>query len=149
MVQIPARIPLLKPFTVLLGVAFFIWLALEGDLRYVLTLGCLAVAVGWGQTLQRLIGGRQLRLWRFLALMVASGAVAGLVTNLVVLILMAVKTGLHGHGPEFNQTEIEWVMAQLAPWLFIATLIGLGVGLIIGSTTVPVQQREESGHELR
>ena len=149
MVEIPVRIPLLKPFTMLLGLAFFIWLALEGDLRYVLTLGSMAVAVGWGQALQRLLGGRQLRLWRFLALMVASGAVAGLVTNLVVLILMAVKTGVHGHGPEFNQTEIDWVIAQLAPWLLIATLIGLGIGLIVGSTTVSHRHGEGSGRESR
>ena len=145
MVQIPARIPLLKLLTILLGVAFFVWLALEGDLRQVIGLGSLVVAVAWGQLWQRLFGGRQLRVWRFLALMVVSGALGGLVINLVVLILMAVKTGVHGHGPEFSPAEIDWVIAQLGPWLLIATLIGLGLGLIVGSTTVPVGRVEESG----
>ena len=140
MVHIPTKIPLLRILTIVLGIGTFIWIALEGDLTNVLLMGIGAVVVVCGHVWQRLFGGRALRLWQFLGVMVATGLSAGLLANVAVLTLMAVKTGLHGHGPEFTDGEIRWVVAQMPLWLFIGTLLGLGTGLVVGSAAKPVKR---------
>ena len=58
------------------------------------------------------------------------GLVLGAGSGLATLIFMAVKTGLHTHGPEFSQAEIEWVLGNLTLWTAVGLLVGLGLGLI-------------------
>jgi hypothetical protein len=44
---------------------------------------------------------------------------------------MAVKTGLHAHGPEFTPAEINWVLQQTPIWTAAGLLAGLGLGQIV------------------
>ena len=55
---------------------------------------------------------------------------AGLGFGLLTLLIMAVKTGLHGHGPEFSPAEISWVIDQIPLWSLVGLLAGLGVGIV-------------------
>lgn len=141
MVLFPARIPYLRFLTLLFAIGVFVWLALEGDLTYALTVGISSVVIAWCHLLERLLGGRAWRLWRFLAILVIAGLAGGLTANVAVLAAMSIKTGLHGHGPEFTFQEVRWVIDQLPLWLIIGTLLGLGLGLVLGSTT-SVNSRE-------
>lgn len=140
MVHFPEKIPYLRPFTILLGLAVFVWMALEGNLTYSLIMALWSVLVGWGHLLQRFLGGRTMRLWRFLLTMVATGLAGGLIANLAVLTFMAIKTGLHGHGPEFSDYEVIWVIGQMPLWLVVGTLLGLGLGLVFGSRASPASK---------
>jgi hypothetical protein len=59
-----------------------------------------------------------------------SGLALGAGSGLLSLLFMAVKTGLHAHGPEFSQAEIAWVWNGMLLWTTVGLLVGLGLGLI-------------------
>ena len=50
---------------------------------------------------------------RAVALWAAGGLAYGVGLVLLTLLLMAIKTGLHAHGPEYAGREIVWVWNQL------------------------------------
>lgn len=60
-----------------------------------------------------------------------TGLVAGLAVSLVAIILMAVKTGLHGHDePDFSPEQIVTVL-NLTPFFGVSGMfMGLGSGII-------------------
>jgi len=60
-----------------------------------------------------------------------TGLLAGLAVSLVAIILMAVKTGLHGHDePDFSPEQI-LIMLKLTPFCGVSGLfMGLGSGII-------------------
>jgi NhaP-type Na+/H+ or K+/H+ antiporter len=51
-------------------------------------------------------------------------------SSLLTLVFMAIKTGLHAHGPEFTLQEIQWVSQQTPLWAAVGLLIGLGLGML-------------------
>jgi NhaP-type Na+/H+ or K+/H+ antiporter len=55
----------------------------------------------------------------------------GLGSALLILFLMALKTGLHAHGPEFSAIEVSWVLQQIPLWAAAGLAGGLGVGLLL------------------
>ena len=59
------------------------------------------------------------------------GALLGLGSALFTLLFMAVKTGLHAHGPEFTAEEVNWVVQQIPLWTVVGLLGGLGLGLLL------------------
>jgi hypothetical protein len=59
-----------------------------------------------------------------------TGFLFGLGCGLMTLLLMVLKTGLHGHGPEFSPAEINWVWGQIPLWGLVGLLGGLGLGMI-------------------
>jgi hypothetical protein len=63
------------------------------------------------------------------------GLALGAGTVLTTLFLMAVKTGLHAHGPEFSAADINNVWQQLALWSLVGLLGGLGLGLLLIART--------------
>jgi hypothetical protein len=127
--HMPERIPGLKLATLLVAVYAVVWIALEGNLSRVvlLALGMTLVLLGHGS---RRLWGRRLsrRDWLFFSGLLGLALGAG--SGVLALILMAVKTGLHAHGPEFTAAEIGWVVAQLPWWLAGGALAGVGAGLI-------------------
>lgn len=135
--EVPGHVPGLKWATILVATYAVIWVALEGDLGRVTLLGCAVALLLVGSVLQRWVAGRRLstRLW--LSLCAALGTLAGFSSAILTLIFMAVKTGLHAHGPEFDPGQINWVVGQVPWWTSAGLLAGLGLGLIF----VVVQQR--------
>ena len=131
--QIPVEIPGLRRATLLFGFLLLLWIAPEGDLRRVTVMGVLLTAVLLAHLLQFFIGGRGLSVGGWLGITAVFGLLFGLGSALLTLFLMAVKTGLHAHGPEFTPTEIHWVWAQLPLWSLTGTLTGLGLGMLTTS----------------
>ncbi len=126
----PAHIPYLPVATLLWGLLALVWTRLEASL---LGDGLLA---GWGVALLalwlvgRAWGGRWLPAGRLVGLSAAVGLAWGVALGPVVLLLMSLKTGLHGHGPEYTTAQITWVLAQWPWWVGAGALAGLGLGLV-------------------
>lgn len=129
--QIPARLPGLKAFTVLLAIYAAIWISLEGHLWQVVALAVGVTIIALGHSVQRYLGGRRLSLRGWLALAAALGLAAGVGSGALTLFFMALKTGLHAHGPEFAPAEINWVTSRMAGWAAGGLFAGLGLGLLL------------------
>ena len=128
--KLPPRIPGLKLLTVIAGLFAVLWISLEGALWQVVLLAVALALLSAGYITQRLLGGREISSSRWLLLCGALGASIGLGCGLLVLVLMAIKTGLHGHGPEFTPAEIEWVVSQIPLWTLAGLIAALGLGLL-------------------
>lgn len=114
-----------------------IWLMLEGDLRRDFMLsGLILVTVTWS-LVARYLAGRSLSLRAWVLLFAASGMVLGASMVLLTLFLMALKTGLHAHGPEYTPGELAWVWDQLPAWSAIGLLAGTGAGLFLAGINRP------------
>ncbi|MBP6789247.1 MAG: hypothetical protein KA170_16775 [Candidatus Promineofilum sp.] len=128
--RVPSRVPYVRAATLLWGVYALVWLALEGDV------GRDGLLAGWGLALLalwvavRLLGGRELGPGRVAALGAAAGLGWGAALGPAVLLLMAVKTGLHAHGPEYSAAQIAAVVGQWPFWAGAGVLAGAGVGLL-------------------
>ena len=85
--------------------------------------------------IQRYFAGITFTLRQWLAFTTGTGLLFGAGSVLVSLLLIAIKTGLHAHGPEFTIAEIQWVWQQLLLWSVVGMLAGLGVGLIMNQQT--------------
>lgn len=140
--RIPATIPHIKAVFVVVGVLAVGWMALEGDLAREILMAAIIWLPGLAYGITRLaqgteFGGRRGRrrglrsVGRWLLLTAVVGALAGAGLALLTLFLMALKTGLHAHGPEYTAGEIAWVWAQLPLWAAVGGLAGLGVGAVV------------------
>ena len=107
------------------------WIALEGSLLrvMVLAIGVTLVTLGYG--LQRYVGGQELSLRVWLALAAGIGLAAGVGSGALAILFMALKSGLHAHGPEFTPAEVNWVASRLVGWAVGGVLGGAGVGLLL------------------
>lgn len=116
------------------GVYAAVWISLEGELWRVVLMGVAATIVAAGFLWQKWLGGKVVRRGVGMLITAVSGLLIGSGSIVIVLIFMAVKSGLHAHGAEFSSAEIDWLFSQLPLWTAIGLLTGLGVGLIwIGS----------------
>lgn len=131
--RIPTTIPHSKTVFVVVGVLAVGWMALEGDVGREIALAAIIWLPGLAWLVTRFFGGRRLSLGRWLLLMAAAGALAGAGLVVMTLFLMALKTGLHAHGPEYTAGEIAWVWAQLPLWAAVGGLAGVGVGAMVGA----------------
>ena len=136
--QVPERIPGLKAATILLGLYAAVWISLEGALSQVVVMGAAVTAVAAGHLLQKYLGGRRLPVGRWLAVTAAVGLSIGLGSGVLTLVFMAVKTGLHAHGPEFTPAEIAWVLHQIPLWTLAGLLAGLGLGFLSAAASESV-----------
>ena len=129
--RIPARFPLLKVASALLFLYSIVWISLEGRLGQTILLAIGATAVGAGVAWQRFLGGRIISSRSWLLATSLTGLLCGISVGLLTIVFMVVKTGLHGHGPEFTPDEITWVLDQIPLWSAVGLLTGLGAGLLI------------------
>ena len=129
--QLPDKLPGLRLLTILLAGYFALWISLEGDLTQTVILAVGSCVLAAAHLIQRWGRGRVLSGWFWLIGMTLTGLLVGVSTIFATLALMAVKTGLHAHGPEFTPSEIAWVWNQLPLWTIIGTLTSLGLASII------------------
>lgn len=127
----PPVIPGRWALTLLLVIYAFIWTALEGDLRRDFLLSGLALLIALWHGYGRYLAGRILTPRRWIMLAAAVGFGLGAAAVLLTLFLMALKTGLHAHGPEYMPGEIAWVWSRLPLWSGFGLLSGLGGGLVL------------------
>jgi hypothetical protein len=128
--RVPARFPGLRQATLLVAAAAIVWIAPEGDLASVVALSVALTLLLLIHAAQRWLGGKTLALSSWLGVLCLLGLAAGLGTGLVTLLLMAVKTGLHGHGPEFSAAEVTWILQSTGVWAATGLLGGAGLGLL-------------------
>ena len=113
-----------------LGLYFLVWVPLEGNLTRVviMALGTTAVSIlhfiPWYTNRWTV---SRIGYWAGTAVL---GLFAGLGSGLLTLFFMALKTGLHAHGPEFTPAEISWVWRQLPWWTAAGFLAGSGLALL-------------------
>jgi hypothetical protein len=135
---LPLTFPALRPATALLALYSAIWISLEGNLPQTLVLGIGITAVSLLHLLQRTLGGRRLSLPLWLTAAATSGLAFGAGSVLLTLFLMALKTGLHAHGPEFTAAQIAWVWRQLPLWSLAALLAGAGLALLLAAKQLTI-----------
>lgn len=128
--QIPERLPGFRWLLAGWGVYTAVWLTLEGSLPRVLMMGVSTTAVSLAYLVQRYGGGRRLPVAAWVGGTAVLGLLLGTGSSVLTLLLMVVKTGLHGHGPEFTLAQINWVWEQLPLWAVIGLLGGGGLGLL-------------------
>ncbi len=128
--QFPQKIPGWRLLLAMWVVYTAVWISREGALWQVATMGTtttiLLVGYGW----QRWLGGKTVGREIGVVVTAVSGLILGGGSGLLSLLFMAVKTGLHAHGPEFSQAEIAWVWNILPLWTAVGLLVGMGLGLI-------------------
>lgn len=128
--KLPEHLPGLRWATIVVAIYGVIWIALEGDLLRVTLLGCAVALLLAGALFERWLAGRIVSLGSWIALCGALGTISGFSAAVLTLIFMAVKTGLHAHGPEFPPAQIEWVLDQMPWWTTAGLLAGVGLGSI-------------------
>ena len=128
--KLPEHLPGLRWATIVVAIYGVIWIALEGDLLRVTLLGCAVALLLAGTLFERWLAGRIISLGSWIALCGALGTISGFSAAVLTLIFMAVKTGLHAHGPEFTPAQIEWVLDQMPWWTTAGLLAGVGLGSI-------------------
>jgi hypothetical protein len=120
------RPPLLLRFLAIgLGIAFFIWLPFEdSSLAWVVLLAAgLCALLAWAALQRQSSPG-----WLRLAL---AGGLAGLLVAPAALLLVAVKTGLHGHGfSDFTPAQVESLLRLAPAWTFAGLAIGAGIAML-------------------
>lgn len=129
--RIPERLPGLKAATIIIAIYAAAWISLEGHLLRVVALAIGVTLVALGHVVQRYAGGRYLSLRWWLALAAGLGVAAGAGSGALTLFFMALKTGLHAHGPEFAPAEINWVASRLVGWAAGGLFAGMGLGLLL------------------
>jgi hypothetical protein len=127
LMQFPEKIPGLRLATVIVAIFAVIWISLEGNLWQPIALAAGLTLISAGYLLQRLLGGRKLAVGSWFAVAALAGLLTGLSFGIMVLLLMAVKTGLHGHGPEFSPNELDWVVEQFPLWTVVGLLGAIGL----------------------
>lgn len=128
--QLPDRIPLIKWITILWMGFMAIWAMLEGGVQATVFAALFTSLVTAGQLFNRYLRGRRFSTNSWLAFSAVAGAVTGMGCGLFTLLFMAIKTGLHAHGPEFTAADIDWVLQQIPLWTFAGLLGGLGLGFL-------------------
>jgi len=126
----PRQIPYLRFLTLLWGAYAAVWLALEGAPGRDLLLAAWGVALLALAGAARTVGRRRLSAGQVVALAGAVGLAAGAAVVPAALAAMALKTGLHAHGPEYTAAQIAAVWAQWPLWLIAGGVAGVGLGLV-------------------
>lgn len=126
----PEKIPGLKLLLGIWIVYTAVWISLEGALVQVIVMGTATVVLLLGSGWQRWLGGKSVGKGVGVLVTAVSGGLLGAGSGLITFVYMAIKSGLHAHGPEFTQAEIAWVWDVLPLWTAVWLLVGLGTGLI-------------------
>jgi hypothetical protein len=131
--EFPSTIRGLRMLALVSGIYGIIWITSEGQLYRAVIMAFLITSLGTGYLIQRFLSGRVLPAKGWILTMAGLGALFGVSVAILTLVFMAVKTGLHSHGPEFTQEEVSWTIRQIPLWGVAGLVGGLGLGLISAS----------------
>lgn len=131
LMRAPEELPGFKVYTALVGLYALLWIALEGNLVRVTVLACAVTVWLVAAVFRRWIARRQFGLASWIAVCGALGAIGGFSGAMLTLLFMALKTGLHAHGPEFSPAQIAWVLRQAPWWTSAGLLAGMGLAMIV------------------
>lgn len=112
---------------ILLGISLLVWLAVEdrNTLSVIIFSGLICTWLG-ARILFTLSINRKYLIMRY----VLVGFGAGLILAPIAVLLMALKTGIHGHGePDYTIAQIQVVLSKTPYFVLAGTLFGLGSGL--------------------
>jgi hypothetical protein len=128
-----------------LGLAglFLLWLPLEDDTELwvvllamaVCALGAISLGANFRDRVQKRLKS-EVPLHARAGMLSLLGALAGAAVAPAALLLMAIKTALHGHGaPDFTPAQMLSLLERMPLWALSGLLIALGfaIGLEIGS----------------
>ena len=118
----------LKLGGVILGIVILIWLPIEESNKiFVLILSGLVCAWAGIWLLQ---GTYKTKLRTIITYILVGGG-AGLMMGLVAILLMAIKTGIHGHGtPDYTPEQIIEILLRTPFFVLGGVLIGVGGSLL-------------------
>ncbi len=111
----------------ILGIGILVWLPFEerSELGVLLISGAICTWSAFWILRVRVESEKQLLLRHGVI-----GAGAGLLIVPVALLLMALKTGLHGHGtPDFTVGQMQLVLSRVPYFIISGFLVGVGSGL--------------------
>ena len=118
----------LRLTALLLGFGILIWLPIEdqSELGVLITSGAICTWIAARLLITSPQNDRQLILRHVLV-----GSGAGLILAPMAIILMAIKSGIHGHGtPDFSVAQIQSVLSRIPFFVLSGFLIGLGSGIL-------------------
>lgn len=114
--------------SLILGILLFLWLPVEDVNASLVTVFAIAIC---GLAAARFL--IPIRVWpgsKHWLVYPLSGMIAGAAITLITLLLMAFKSGLHGHGsPDFTPEQVISVLWLTPLWIAAGLLIGLGAGI--------------------
>jgi hypothetical protein len=118
----------IRLLAIFLGIILLAWVSLEDQsVTWALLFAaaiCMLVAAVWLASSHRLSTGNG---WLAYPL---AGLVGGAATAPIALLLMAIKTGLHGHAvPDYTPAQMGSVLTSFPIWIGAGALIGLGAGI--------------------
>ena len=118
----------LRLAAIMLGVGILAWLPFEESHENWVVFFAVAIAVLSAAAALLRWAGPGPRLWLIYPLI--TGAAGALVTPLA-LLLMAVKSGIHGHSaPDYTPAQVSSVLLRTPLWLVSGLLIGLGMAVL-------------------
>jgi hypothetical protein len=111
-----------------LGIILFVWLSFEGqNVTWVILFANAICLLGAAAILARSSRLTHYKSWLVYPL---AGLLSGAATTPIALLLMAIKTGIHGHSaPDYTSTQILAVLISFPVWVGAGAVIGLGAGL--------------------
>lgn len=117
----------LRPTAIMLGVGMLVWLPFEESHENWVVFFAVSIAALFAAAALLRWAGPGSRPWLIYPLI--TGAAGALVTPLA-LLLMAVKSGIHGHSaPDYTSTQVSSVLLRTPLWLVSGLLIGLGIAV--------------------
>ena len=118
----------LRSCGLLLGIVVLVWLLVEESSNLgVLVIAGLVCAWGGIWLLLKIHTAAISKVWIHLII----GGGAGLLLSPVAILLMALKTGIHGHStPDFTLYQMQLVLSRTPFFILAGILLGAGVGLL-------------------
>ena len=118
----------IRLLAILLGIILLAWVSVEDQsvtLALLFAAGlCMLAAGEWLASSPRFSSGKG---WLAYPL---AGLVSGASTAPIALVLMAIKTGLHGHSvPDYTPAQMSAVLISFPIWTGAGAIIGLGAGM--------------------
>jgi hypothetical protein len=121
------RVIRLAGFLTIAGI--LIWIPLEDETTFWVSAFAIFISIFLGAALltnRQVLGG-----WRWVSRGAFIGAVAGLAVVPLAIGLMALKSGIHGHGtPDFSVAQVQRVFGLLPYAVFTGIASGLSVALL-------------------